>query len=144
MPGEVAIARVLWALPAEGRRKKSATSEGFKPNYPPGGRSGGLLYLKWVEQKGVLNRMKDKPLARRAVLSNKGRIMNKRVISVSRDVMGGTPVFVGTRVPVQTLIDYLEGGESVDDFLDGFPTVKRRQIIAFLEQAKTLAVHAAA
>ena len=50
--------------------------------------------------------------------------------------MGGTPVFAGTRVPVQTLIDYLEGGQSIDDFLEGFPTVKRKQIIAFLEQAK--------
>ena len=50
--------------------------------------------------------------------------------------MGGTPVFAGTRVPVQTLMDYLEGGESIDDFLDGFPTVKREQVIAFLEEAK--------
>ena len=49
--------------------------------------------------------------------------------------MGGTPVFAGTRVPVQTLLDYLEGGETIDDFLDGFPTVKRAQIIAFLEAA---------
>ena len=49
--------------------------------------------------------------------------------------MGGTPVFAGTRVPVQTLLDYLEGGETIDDFLDGFPTVKRAQVIAFLEAA---------
>ena len=50
--------------------------------------------------------------------------------------MGGTPVFEGTRVPVQTLIDYLEGGESIDDFLRGFPTVTREQVIAVLEEAK--------
>ncbi len=50
--------------------------------------------------------------------------------------MGGTPVFAGTRVPVQTLIDYIEGGDSIDDFVDGFPTVKREQVIAFLEEAK--------
>ncbi len=50
--------------------------------------------------------------------------------------MGGTPVFAGTRVPVQTLIDYLDGGDSIDDFVDGFPTVKREQVIAFLEEAK--------
>ena len=50
--------------------------------------------------------------------------------------MGGTPVFAGTRVPVQTLLDYLEGGETIDDFLEGFPTVKREQVIAFLEEAK--------
>ena len=49
--------------------------------------------------------------------------------------MGGTPVFAGTRVPVQTLLDYLEGGETIDDFLDGFPTVKRAQVVAFLESA---------
>ena len=52
------------------------------------------------------------------------------------DVMGGTPVFRGTRVPVQTLIDYLEGGESIDDFLQGFPTVTRDQVIDLLELAK--------
>ena len=49
--------------------------------------------------------------------------------------MGGTPVFAGTRVPVQTLLDYLEGGETIDDFLEGFPTVRREQVIAFLEEA---------
>lgn len=57
-------------------------------------------------------------------------------ITSSPDVMGGTPVFAGTRVPVQTLLDYLEGGETIDDFLVGFPTVKREQVIAFLEEAK--------
>jgi len=50
--------------------------------------------------------------------------------------MGGTPCFTGTRVPVETLMDYLEAGDSIDEFLDGFPTVKRGQVIAFLEEAK--------
>ena len=50
--------------------------------------------------------------------------------------MGGAAVFAGTRVPVQTLLDYLEGGESIDDFLEGFPSVSREQVVAFLEQAK--------
>lgn len=50
--------------------------------------------------------------------------------------MGGTPVFADTRVPVQTLLDYLEAGESIDDFLAGFPSVTRSQVVAFLEQAK--------
>jgi uncharacterized protein (DUF433 family) len=50
--------------------------------------------------------------------------------------MGGTPVFRGTRVPVQTLIEYLEAGDSVDEFLEGFPSVTREQVIAFLEEAK--------
>jgi len=58
------------------------------------------------------------------------------VISRSPDVMGGTPVFAGTRVPVQTLLDYLEAGDSIDDFLGGFPSVSRDQVINFLEQAK--------
>jgi uncharacterized protein (DUF433 family) len=50
--------------------------------------------------------------------------------------MGGTPVFCGTRVPVQTLIEYLEAGDSIDEFLEGFPTVTRAQVIAFLEEAR--------
>jgi uncharacterized protein (DUF433 family) len=62
--------------------------------------------------------------------------MEKPVISCSPDVMGGTPVFVGTRVPVQTLLDYLEAGDSIDEFLAGFPSVTRVQVIQFLEQAK--------
>ncbi|WP_414545385.1 DUF433 domain-containing protein [Nostoc sp. CCY0012] len=53
------------------------------------------------------------------------------IITASTDVMSGTPVFAGTRVPVQTLLDYLKAGESIDDFLEGFPTVKREQVIAF-------------
>jgi uncharacterized protein (DUF433 family) len=60
----------------------------------------------------------------------------KPLITSSRDVLGGTPVFTGTRVPVQTLIEYLEGGATIDDFLQGFPTVTREQVIAFLEEAK--------
>lgn len=70
--------------------------------------------------------------------------MADSVISTSADIMGGTPVFVGTRVPVQTLLDYLEGGDSIDDFLAGFPTVTRQQVIAFLERAAQLAVNDAA
>jgi uncharacterized protein (DUF433 family) len=50
--------------------------------------------------------------------------------------MGGTPVFAKTRVPVQTLLDYLKAGESIDDFLKGFPTVTKEQVIAFLEEAE--------
>ncbi|ASC69456.1 hypothetical protein XM38_003830 [Halomicronema hongdechloris C2206] len=60
--------------------------------------------------------------------------LNSAMISVSPDVMGGTPVFVGTRVPVETLFDYLKAGESVDDFLEGFPTVAREQVIGLLEE----------
>lgn len=61
--------------------------------------------------------------------------MKRKIISTDPDVMGGTPCFAGTRVPVQTLLDYLEAGDSIDDFLDGFPTVKRQHLIAFLDTA---------
>lgn len=57
------------------------------------------------------------------------------VITRDPEVMSGTPVFAGTRVPVQALLDHLEGGETIDDFLDGFPGVSREQVIAFLEDA---------
>lgn len=57
-------------------------------------------------------------------------------ITSSPDILGGTPVFRGTRVPAQTLIEYLEGGQTIDEFLEGFPTVTREQVIAFLEEAK--------
>jgi uncharacterized protein (DUF433 family) len=57
------------------------------------------------------------------------------LISVSPEVMGGTPVFAGTRVPLETLFDYLKAGESVDDFLEGFPTVTREQVVALLDEA---------
>lgn len=69
--------------------------------------------------------------------------MERSVISCNPDVMGGTPVFSGTRVPVQTLLDYLEAGESIDDFLAGFPSVSREQVINFLEQAKDRLIAAA-
>jgi uncharacterized protein (DUF433 family) len=58
------------------------------------------------------------------------------VVHSDPEIMGGTPVFVGTRVPLQTLLDYLEGGQPLSDFLDDFPTVSREQAIAALEQAK--------
>ncbi len=57
----------------------------------------------------------------------------KGIVHSDPEIMGGTPVFVGTRVPLQNLIDYLEGGESIEDFLDGFPSVKREQVIAVIE-----------
>ena len=62
--------------------------------------------------------------------------MRQSVITTNRDILGGAPVFSGTRVPVQTLLDYLEAGDSIDTFLEGFPTVSREQVIAFLETAK--------
>jgi uncharacterized protein (DUF433 family) len=70
--------------------------------------------------------------------------MTTPVVSSSPEIMGGTPVFPGTRVPVQTLLDYIEAGDRIDDFLQGFPSVTRTQVVAFLERAATLAVTEAA
>ena len=62
--------------------------------------------------------------------------MKEQVVSSSKEIMGGTPVFTGTRVPIQTLIDYLTAGDNIDDFLEGFPTVSRFQVKEFLQQAE--------
>jgi len=61
-----------------------------------------------------------------------------KAIIKNPDILGGTPVFRGTRVPVQTLFDYLEGGETLEEFLKGFPTVSRELAVAALEEAKQL------
>jgi uncharacterized protein (DUF433 family) len=60
--------------------------------------------------------------------------------AVARDsqIMHGTPVFRGTRVPVQTLFDYIQGGETLEDFLEGFPTVRRHLAVQALQEAKAL------
>ena len=60
----------------------------------------------------------------------------KGVVHSDPRIMGGTPVFVGTRVPVQSLFDHLKGGDSIEVFLDGFPSVKREQVLAVLEQVQ--------
>ena len=62
--------------------------------------------------------------------------MSNTLITSSPEIMGGTPVFAGTRVPVQTLFEYIEAGDTIDDFLEGFPTVLRSQLVAVLETAK--------
>jgi uncharacterized protein (DUF433 family) len=60
----------------------------------------------------------------------------KGIVHSDPEIMGGTPVFVGTRVPLQNLIDYLEGGESLQGFLEAFPSVTRRQAVAVIEAGK--------
>jgi uncharacterized protein (DUF433 family) len=60
------------------------------------------------------------------------------VIVRNPDILGGTPVFRGTRVPIQALFDYLEGGETLEEFLQGFPSVSREAAVAALEEAKQL------
>ena len=56
------------------------------------------------------------------------------LIQSDPEILGGTPVFIGTRVPVQSLFDHLEAGDSINDFLEGFPSVRREQVIAVLEE----------
>lgn len=62
------------------------------------------------------------------------------IITKDPDLLGGTPVFGGTRVPFQALLDYLEGGQTLDEFLDDFPTVTREAAVQALEHAKSLVV----
>jgi len=64
--------------------------------------------------------------------------MSKKVITASPKILGRTPVFSGTRVPVQTFIEYIKVGESIESFLEGFPSVTREQVLAFLDEAKDL------
>jgi uncharacterized protein (DUF433 family) len=65
------------------------------------------------------------------------------VIQSDPEILGGTPVFIGTRVPAKALIDYLEAGHSLDEFLDDFPSVTREQAVAALEKAKQMLVSSA-
>jgi uncharacterized protein (DUF433 family) len=62
--------------------------------------------------------------------------VSQSVVKIDPEIMSGAPCFAGTRVPIQNLIDYLEGGDSIEDFLEGFPTVSREQVIAFLENLR--------
>ncbi len=66
--------------------------------------------------------------------------MKEQVIISDREILGGTPAFVGTRVPLKNLIDYLENGHSLDEFLDDFPSVSRNQAIAALELMQELLI----
>lgn len=62
--------------------------------------------------------------------------MKTSTISRDPEILGATPVFAGTRVPVRNLLDCLEGGYTIDEFLEDFPTVKKEQVISFLEETK--------
>lgn len=66
--------------------------------------------------------------------------MPKSVIHSDPEILGGTPVFVGTRVPFHALIDYVESGHTIEEFLDDFPSVTREQVIEALELTKALAI----
>ena len=60
----------------------------------------------------------------------------EELIQTSPEILGGTPVFKGTRVPIRSLFDHLESGDSIDDFLEGFPSVRREQVVALLEMSQ--------
>ena len=62
--------------------------------------------------------------------------MATKVITASAEILSGTARFAGTRVPVETFIEYLKAGESIEDFLEGFPSVTREQVLAFLDEAR--------
>jgi uncharacterized protein (DUF433 family) len=64
--------------------------------------------------------------------------MATRTITASPEILGGTPVFAGTRIPVQTFIEYIKAGESIEAFLEGFPSIKKEQLLAFLDETRDL------
>ena len=70
--------------------------------------------------------------------------MAEPIVIADPDILGGTPVFAGTRVPVQNLLDCLKAGDTIDDFLDGFPTVTREQVETFLDEAQRRMVQSVA
>lgn len=72
------------------------------------------------------------------LISSSIMVSTSRIIHSEPDILGGTPVFFGTRVPMKNLLDYLEAGDSLDEFLDHFPSVSRSQAIATLELAKQM------
>lgn len=84
----------------------------------------------------LLNDALRLPEQERLELAARLNARQSSVISSDPEVMSGAPVFKGTRVLVQTLIEYLEAGDSMDDFLEGFPSVSRDQVIEFLEETK--------
>jgi len=88
------------------------------------------------DASALLNDVLQLPEHERLELAARLNARQSSVISAEPDVMSGAPVFKGTRVLAQTLIEYLEAGDSIDEFLEGFPSVTRDQVIAFLEETK--------
>jgi uncharacterized protein (DUF433 family) len=84
----------------------------------------------------LLNDALQLPEHERIELAARLHAQQSTVISSDPEIMSGAPVFKGTRVLAQTLIEYLEAGDSIDDFLEGFPSVTREQVLAFLEETK--------
>jgi uncharacterized protein (DUF433 family) len=88
------------------------------------------------DANAVLRDALQLPPGERHELAARLLAQDSSVVSADPNVMSGAPVFKGTRVLVQTLIEHLEAGDSIDDFLEGFPSVTRQQVIAFLEETK--------
>jgi uncharacterized protein (DUF433 family) len=76
----------------------------------------------------------------RSIFDEMSTMTLKDIVHSDPEIMGGTPVFVGTRVPVRILLDYLEGGEPLEEFLDNYPSVTREQAVGFLEEAGKVAL----
>src|SRR5204863_4450561 len=95
--------------------------------------------VSWLQEngrRGALGQRKtgQSQLAGRVALPEAADVNGQSVVKVDPDIMSGAPCFAGTRVPIQNLIDYLEGGDSIDEFLEDFPSVQREQVISFLEE----------
>jgi uncharacterized protein (DUF433 family) len=112
-----ALERAVDRVP-KGQYRSRAPSRTPSPSEASRCISGGVAAINWAQH--LDGRMKP----------------NEPVIHSDPEIMGGTPVFVGTRVPLATLLDYLEAGQPLSEFLEDFPTVSREQAVAALEQAK--------
>lgn len=95
-----------------------------------------------------MRKLRGKSLRRRSLNQLHGSLDTysfcnmSKVISQNPDILGGEPVFAGTRVPARSLFDHLEAGDSIEEFLEGFPSVKREQVITLLEEAREHALAA--
>lgn len=100
--------------------------------------SSGLIWLSIITQKNDIKSFNAKlsPALQCTIETSIAMTSLSPVVHSDPDILGGTAVFVGTRVPVKTLLDYLEAGDSLDEFLDHFSSVKREQVMAALELAK--------
>jgi uncharacterized protein (DUF433 family) len=108
-----------------------------RPPSHPIGESRALDFIPMSrDAEALLNDALLLPENERRELAPRPLAQESSVISAQLEVMSGAPVFQGTRVLVETLIECLEAGDSIDDFLDGFPSVSREQVIAFLEETK--------
>ncbi len=118
-------------------RPESGARRPRGPASPPPEPTGGRHVSKWRAHLGCLLLQCAYGSEWKVSL----RLMNEPLITTSADILSGTPVFTGTRVPVRHLIDYLASGETIEAFLEDFPTVQREQVLRFLKSAEYLVVH---